>query len=144
MKREFTSIQQIVVHHSASPRKTRLEEIRGWHHERGFTDIGYHYVIEDGGLIRWARDERITGAHAKGANQGSIGICVTGDNTQLDQTWSELQWFALRRLVRGLLSVHDLANGSIRAHNEAGTTATDCPGMSGDDLRLRLFQGDTA
>lgn len=68
----------LVVHHTASS-KTTVEQIRKWHKERGFSDIGYHAVIYGDGSLHRGRPEDKIGAHALGANAGSLGISVCGN-----------------------------------------------------------------
>ena len=47
MKRHTQPIDRLIVHHSASPRSTTLKDIRRWHvDERGWEDVGYHFVID--------------------------------------------------------------------------------------------------
>ncbi len=59
--------QKLVVHHSASNKATTKKiDIDKWHKERGFSQIGYHKVIEANGAIVNGRSEKIQGAHAKG------------------------------------------------------------------------------
>lgn len=59
-----------------------VEDVRKWHLDRGFNDIGYHKYIDRSGFIQNGRDLSIVGAHckAKGKNQDSIGICYEGKN----------------------------------------------------------------
>ncbi len=92
-------ISQLVIHHSASPLGTTLEDIRSWHLERGFRDIGYHFVIEQNGALRVGRPLHEPGAHARGFNQTSIGVCAVGDNTRTEERWTPSQWAALDRLI---------------------------------------------
>ncbi|MCK5639702.1 MAG: N-acetylmuramoyl-L-alanine amidase [Gammaproteobacteria bacterium] len=55
------------------------KEIRDWHvNGNGWSDIGYHSVIRRDGTIEKGRDIDISGAHAKGHNKHSIGICLVG------------------------------------------------------------------
>lgn len=55
------------------------EEIRAWHvDERGWSDIGYHYVIRRNGRIELGRDLGDVGAHVRGYNSVSVGICLVG------------------------------------------------------------------
>ena len=61
-----------------------VEEIRRWHKERGWSDIGYHYVIRRNGKIEEGRNDGIVGAHAKGMNENSLGICMVGGKSKLD------------------------------------------------------------
>lgn len=73
-------ITKIIVHCSATPegKDYTTEDIRKWHIARGFSDIGYHYVIYRDGSIHKGRDEKITGAHCTGQNTCSIGVCYIG------------------------------------------------------------------
>jgi N-acetyl-anhydromuramyl-L-alanine amidase AmpD len=74
------NINLIVVHCSATPPSADIgaDEIRQWHKERGFHDIGYHYVIRRNGTLEIGRDVAKPGAHAKGHNAYSVGICLVG------------------------------------------------------------------
>lgn len=53
-------------------------DIDRWHRERGFNGIGYHYVIRLDGKLEKGRDVSLAGAHCKGWNKRSIGICYIG------------------------------------------------------------------
>ena len=55
-----------------------IKEIDAWHRKRGWTGIGYHYVIRRNGIVETGRQENIMGAHAEGFNANSIGICYAG------------------------------------------------------------------
>lgn len=121
-------IHRLIVHHSASPRDVTTAQIRQWHVERnGWSDIGYHYVIEGDGALVVGRPFPQQGAHAKGANQDSIGVCVVGDNTVPGRGWTEPQVAALLRLVFACRTLWP----SIRVvgHRQAGVTETKCPGV---------------
>ena len=125
--REFKCI---VIHHSASPRKTTREEVERWHLDRGFSAIGYHYVIEWNGIVRFGRPLIQEGAHCKadGANHDSIGICVAGDNTKPGQEWNTAQIASLGLLIRGCrLLFGDL---NFCGHRDVPGAATECPGVS--------------
>ena len=78
--RSLFSITEIIIHCSATDeaRRTTVEEIDRWHRERGFDCIGYHYYITRDGEIRKGRDVDRIGAHCKGHNAHSIGICYEG------------------------------------------------------------------
>ena len=94
-------INLIIIHCSDSDIKSHdnPETIRKWHvEERGFNDIGYHYVITKDGK-RWpGRREAVPGAHARGHNANSLGICLTGR-----KKFSEKQRNSLKVLVNKLL-----------------------------------------
>lgn len=73
-------IDSIIVHCSAT--KAGLDfsaaVIDRWHRERGFNSIGYHYIVCLDGKIEKGRDVLLMGAHCKGWNERSIGICYIG------------------------------------------------------------------
>ena len=74
-------INKIIVHCSATPegRNVLISEVKRWHvEERGWSDIGYHFVIELDGSVRIGRPIEIKGAHSKGNNHDSIGVCYIG------------------------------------------------------------------
>ena len=73
-------ITKIIIHCSATPegRITTVQDITKWHLARGFQTIGYHYVIYLDGSVHPGRPESVAGAHAKGHNSNSIGICYVG------------------------------------------------------------------
>jgi N-acetylmuramoyl-L-alanine amidase len=79
MIRRFTDF--LVVHCSATKQNQDIgaSEIRKWHVEdNGWSDIGYHQVIRRSGLIELGRPLHVSGAHAKGFNGQSVGVCLIG------------------------------------------------------------------
>ena len=74
------NINTIIIHCSATPGGRHFTEadIDRWHRQRGFDSIGYHYVILLDGTIRSGRPEATIGAHCRGHNANSIGICYIG------------------------------------------------------------------
>jgi N-acetylmuramoyl-L-alanine amidase len=52
--------------------------IRGWHKAKGWKDIGYHYVIRRNGEQEKGREDNVMGAHVRGHNSTSLGICLIG------------------------------------------------------------------
>lgn len=112
----------IVIHHSDSP-DVSANEIDRWHRERGFNEIGYHFVIRTNGAIEPARSFEKAGAHARtGAdesrNRTHIGICLTGRFTTHPPT--EEQIISLIKLTKGLKERYDIQ--SIERHH------AQCPG----------------
>ena len=67
----------VIFHHSAS-KDVPIEEIAQWHKARRFKEIGYHFVIHRDGRLEVGRDVNKIGAHAKGRNWYSIGVCLLG------------------------------------------------------------------
>ena len=118
-------IELLVIHHSASARQsTTTALIRSWHKERGWSDIGYHYVIEADGLVHVGREPHVVGAHCRGHNGNSLGICVVGDNTDAAQVWNPQQTGALRTLVESIRRVWP----EIVVKRHCDLAATECPG----------------
>ena len=79
-------ITEIIVHCSDTPagRHTTVEEIRTWHLERGWEDIGYHYVIYLDGTVHEGRPVNIVGSHCYGHNKRSIGVAYIGGKDNVD------------------------------------------------------------
>ena len=73
-------IDKIIVHCSATQegKEINAAEINLWHLKRGWSGIGYHYVVLLDGTIEYGRSIYKQGAHVKGGNKGSIGICYIG------------------------------------------------------------------
>lgn len=130
-------IDTIVIHHSATPRgrHVSVDEIREWHLERGFSDIGYHEVILIDGTIAAGRNIDTPGAHVKGRNSTSIGICLIGDGR--DGFESE-QWAALKSLVRYYKIMIPYAK--IVGHRDLA--ATICPGFDVKAWHDKTFRED--
>ncbi|MAK81392.1 N-acetylmuramoyl-L-alanine amidase [Phenylobacterium sp.] len=85
-------INKIIVHCSATRegRDYSVDTIRKWHLKRGWRDIGYHFVIQLDGEVNEGRPIEQTGAHVKGHNFDSIGICYIGgveEERNADGSW---------------------------------------------------------
>tara|TARA_R100001440_G_scaffold26488_2_gene43202 strand:+ start:8948 stop:9355 length:408 start_codon:yes stop_codon:yes gene_type:complete len=73
-------IDKIFIHCSATPPDMYVDAdlIDVWHKQRGWSGCGYHYVIKRDGQIELGRPIEKIGAHVKGFNKSSIGICYCG------------------------------------------------------------------
>ena len=130
------NIDQIIVHYTATPQGEEFSnaQIRASHLARGFSDIGYHYVIGLNGEIRPGRSEAIAGAHCTGHNTRSIGVCYVGgcpprsvknwQNVGLD-TRTPAQKTALLKLLKELKQRYPKA--TIHGHREFANKP--CPGF---------------
>lgn len=122
-------IDKIVVHCSATPedRDVPMSEIRKWHvQERGWSDIGYHYVVLLDGTLEIGRPMHRNGAHVKGHNKNSIGIAYVGGTAATGQpkdTRTEQQKFTLEALLKTLRSIYPEAK--IYGHRDFSSKA--CP-----------------
>jgi N-acetylmuramoyl-L-alanine amidase len=73
-------INEIIVHCSATRegQEISVDTIRQWHIRRGWSDIGYHFIIYLDGSVHEGRPLERTGAHTLGHNTNSIGVCYIG------------------------------------------------------------------
>lgn len=70
-----------IVVHCAATKPTMdigLREIRQWHRQQGWLDVGYHFIIRRDGTVEKGRDVDVVGSHVKGYNSESLGICMAG------------------------------------------------------------------
>ena len=122
-------IDKIIVHCTAT-REGRLvtaADIRSWHLRRGWSDIGYHYVVGLNGIIEPGRSLDLVGAHCRGQNTGSIGIVYVGglaaDGKTPKDTRTEAQKLSLRTLIEILKSFYPRA--VVYGHRDFAKK--DCP-----------------
>ena len=115
------SIDMIVLHHAEATSCT-AEDIHRWHIGKGYIGIGYHYFINKKGEIFKGRPDNVVGAHAKGYNSTSLGICFEGRYNK--EVVPEAQLQAGKELVAYLKKKYNITK--IKKHNDL--MATDCPG----------------
>ena len=80
LKPSSRQIKEIIVHCTATRAGVNctVEDIRRWHKQQGWSDIGYHYVVYRDGSVHEGRDVNIAGAHCLGHNTYSIGVAYVG------------------------------------------------------------------
>lgn len=124
------STKYLVVHCSATQAKADIgkAEIKRWHQERGWSDIGYHYVIRRNGELEYGRPEGVAGAHVVGFNNVSIGICLVGgidSKGAAQNNFTEAQFATLKTLLEKLKISYPSA--IIQGHRDFPNVAKDCP-----------------
>lgn len=124
------AINTIVVHCSATIQGADFSanDIRRWHKQRGWSDIGYHFVIKLNGAVEQGRNIEKTGAHVAGHNVDSIGICLIGgldNNKQPKATYTDAQIHALKGLLARLSAVYPSAD--ILGHRDFPNVHKACP-----------------
>ena len=122
-------IDLIVVHCSATRcnrQYTVIQLIRDHDQRFGFT--GYHYYITRDGTTYQTRHEQLVGAHAKGFNSHSLGVCYEGglnEHGKAADTRTKAQKAALLKLLRRLVKRHPGAR--IVGHRDLPGVHKDCP-----------------
>tara|TARA_R110001632_G_scaffold70241_1_gene163685 strand:+ start:2959 stop:3369 length:411 start_codon:yes stop_codon:yes gene_type:complete len=125
-------INKVLIHCSATPkgRDDKAKDIKEWHLAKGWSDVGYHFIIELDGKTVKGRPIELLGAHCRGYNKFSIGICYIGgmdENMDRPQdTRTDAQKKSLVKLVNKLKK--QFPNISIHGHNEFSNKA--CPSFS--------------
>lgn len=130
-------ISKIIVHCSATPPNLDIgvNEIKEWHTRpksrkgNGWSDIGYHDVIPRCGGVEVGRPLSIQGAHTRGHNKGSIGICLVGgvdSDDNPENNFTKAQFKSLERLLRCYKA--QFPKATIHGHNEFSNKA--CPSFN--------------
>jgi N-acetylmuramoyl-L-alanine amidase len=73
-------IDEIIIHCTATPDGKWFDrnDVNAWHKQRGWSMIGYHFLILLDGSIQVGRPIGMEGSHVKGHNNGTIGIAYVG------------------------------------------------------------------
>ena len=138
-------ITEIIVHCTATRadwwagKRTseKVREIKRWHvQDRGWADIGYHFLIDGDGRVAEGRPANVLGAHAAEANHGNLGISLMG-NFNVQQP-TDPQMDSLERLAAYLALRYDIPvmkSGYLEGHSHHSETS--CPGTN---LKARLAE----
>ena len=132
-------INEIIVHCTATNPSWFIDrdahevaaEIKRWHtQERGWSDIGYHYIIHRNGQIAKGRPIERTGAHTRGRNKGSIGIALVGGrggsaDDAFEDNFTEDQGRELAALIDVLKDDFPTIS-TVSGHNDYASKACPC------------------
>ena len=128
-------ITEIIVHCTATPegKDYTIADITRWHKDRGFSTIGYHYVVYRDGSVHEGRNVDVAGAHCTGHNAHSIGVCYVGGLQYIPRvavsklpakdTRTKAQKEALLKLLTKLKTLYPAAQ--IHGHRDFANKA--CP-----------------
>jgi len=139
-----TNVKFLIVHHTATPNSdtdwaARVRQIWDYHvNTRGWSDIGYNFLIDPNGIIYDAREDDTKGAHFSGHNSETSGISLLGTYTSLSPSTAMqnslkefLAWKACDRSIDVLATVYH-SSSSLNLHTVAGHrdsgSGTVCPG----------------
>ena len=116
-RQRIRNIKRVIVHCSDSG-DVSAAKIDGWHRKRKspFACIGYHYVIRRDGRIEEGRPLERVGAHCKGKNTHSVGVCLAG-TMDVRKAWGEPVGFSSDQFDR----LGDLVKALCRKVQEAGS-----------------------
>lgn len=139
LKHGNTPVTEVILHTSATPGswakgKTAAQavaEIDRWHKDRGWRGIGYHRVVMPNGEIGKGRPFNKIGAHVKGHNTGSVGICIIPQVTvekrgRFEDFYTERQRAAVKRIISELGKQADIKK--VSGHNQYANKL--CPGFT--------------
>lgn len=123
-------VNEVIIHCSATPegRPVSVETIRGWHKARGWSDIGYHWVVHLDGTVEAGRPEDQIGSHVAGRNSRTVGVVYVGgvakDGKTPKDTRTPEQKEALLDLCREIIARHPSIL-KVSGHNQYAAKA--CP-----------------
>ena len=118
----FKNIELLVVHCSDTANNQNLSaiDIHQMHLSFGWDGIGYHKIIKRSGKIENGRPEYWVGAHVKGKNDISLGVCLIGRDT-----FTKNQFRSLERVLKKWKKLYP--NAKIVGHRDTGRTKKTCP-----------------
>lgn len=134
-RRKQEDITAIVLHHSAG--RGTIEDVDRIHRKRGYNCIGYHYYITRAGEICPGRAVLTVGAHAKGHNKNTIGICLEGDFRKDEPTDKQIEALILtvKILMRTIPTIKTV-------YNHRDLCKTLCPVIDLKSKVLELIKED--
>lgn len=106
LRKSKRKITEIIVHCTATPegKDYTIDDIRRMHKQRGWSDIGYHYLIGRHGETWEGRDVDIQGAHCAGHNAYSIGVCYVGGMSRMFDRAKDTRTLAQKAALLSLLT----------------------------------------
>ena len=127
-------ISLLVVHCSdtANSQNISAVDIHKMHLGFGWDGIGYHKVIKRSGKIENGRPEYWVGAHVKGKNDISLGVCLIGKNK-----FTKKQYVSLERILKKWKVEHP--NAKIVGHKDTGNTNKTCPNFDVVGVNLNFM-----
>ena len=135
-------LNRVILHCSATRegQDVSAATIKDWHvNGRGWSDIGYHYVIGIDGTIEKGRPIQRTGAHTKGHNAESVGVCYIGGVREDGKTPKDTLTFAQEQAFRNLYNALKLVFGPMTLHGHREYAAKACPSFEVREKFADLF-----
>lgn len=133
----------LVVHCSATrpSQDFDVSDIRRMHLQRGFFDVGYHFVIKRDGTVQEGRPLDRQGAHAERFNHLSVGVCMIGGVTEKDVNVAEdnftpEQFASLKKVLADLRT--KFPHAEVLGHRDLPNVKKACPSF---DVRAEIDHG---
>jgi len=125
---------KIIIHYTetAEHQEYDVNDVREWHLNRGFSDIGYHFLVKLDGTVQIGRQVDLVGAHCHGQNYDSVGICYVGgkcNDGSLGDTRTPEQMKSINIVIAFVRSMY----GYIPTYGHRDFSNKDCPGFSAID-----------
>jgi len=130
IKKRSKPTKYIVVHCSATENLSRFDwkSIDQMHRARGFSMVGYHFIIKKDGTIQKGRDLGAIGAHAVGFNNESVGICLIGGVNSKNESVDNFTKEQKESLIKLLDCLKiEYPSATVLGHKELPNVAKDCP-----------------
>lgn len=141
-------VKYLIIHCAATRPDMDIgaEEIRRLHLSKGWLDIGYHYVIRRKGGLDLGRPLTQPGAHARGYNHLSLGICLVGGcelygpkktptaadwyanyaaKAPAEDNFTDIQFTVLKHLITGLKM--EYPDAEVLGHRDLPNVPKECP-----------------
>ncbi|QIA64452.1 lysozyme [Vibrio astriarenae] len=127
-------MHKITIHSSATPPTMNItaRDIRQWHKARGWSDIGYHWIITRDGKLEAGRPMTKAGAHVKGHNTNNIGICLVGGTSpsgKPENNFTNPQWQTLQSSITLLSTIYNITPTKVYGHKDLNPN-TACPSFN--------------
>ena len=134
----------LLIHHTATGPRETVESISAMHQRRGWSDIGYHYLLMrdvlGNGHLKAGRPDTRPGAHCPGWNRVAIGMSVVGyfhPGSPLSEHMSEELYQDVLAAATHLCRKYGFAADQVKFHRECSAKGTACPGSLFPMTRLR-------
>jgi hypothetical protein len=131
----MNGINRITIHHegykvvsfdSYTAGVEHMQLLRSSHQQRGFADVGYHFVIDRAGRVWEGRPAKFQGAHVRNNNEHNLGVMCLGNFDIQSPTDAQLR--SLAATVAHLRRQFNVSPKRIYTHREIVPTA--CPGRN--------------
>ena len=139
-KKSKRTITEIIIHCSATPegKDFTVQDIRRWHKQQGWSDIGYHYVVYRNGHIEPGRDVDLIGAHCEGHNSHSIGICYIGGMDRQNKNPKDTRTLQQKAAILSLLIDMRKLYSKAKIYGHRDFSSKACPSFDASSEYKRI------